>query len=98
MSDAISGSSTKPSAQCSAAPVADTADIDTVDDGGWAWDGTGRRLFVERGGVGGDVVVNYPITICLREGESGRVKRRERDEKTICRIGRCKCKIYPRWE
>jgi len=50
MSDAISGSNTKPSAV--------PPPLTTV-----AWDGTGRRGFVERGGVGGDAVIDYPITI-----------------------------------
>jgi len=33
-----------------------------------------EALFVERGGVGGNAVVDYTVTICLREGESGQVK------------------------
>jgi hypothetical protein len=34
-------------------------------------------FFVGRGGVGGNAVVDYAVTICLREGESGQVKMRE---------------------
>ena len=37
--------------------------------------GTGRGLFAERGGVAGDAVVDYPVTVCLGEGASRHVER-----------------------
>lgn len=62
---------------CGAASVSDATDIDAVYNYGCAWDSAGSGLFVERGGVGGNVVVDYAAAICLREGESGQVRIRE---------------------
>jgi hypothetical protein len=60
-----------------AAPVSDATDIDAVYDCGCARDSAGSGLFVARGGFGGNVVVDYAVTICLREGESGQDKIQE---------------------
>jgi len=88
----------KHEAFCSAAPTSNTANIDAVDDNGWAWDGTRRRLFVE-GGVGGNVVVDYPITICLGGRKLGRVRTcKEARERRWDDVLKMK-KIYtPRWK
>jgi len=60
---------------CGAALISNaTTNIDTVDNCEWARDSTRSGLFVERGGVNGNVVVDYAVTICLRERVSEWVK------------------------